>query len=652
MLRTLRYPLVVLLCLAALWSLPGFFAGEKSTPAAANIRADYFAQQDALYEAIKALDSLAAHEATAAQLREALHRTRLQYKRVEALLAYLEGAYTNLYLNGAPLPKLDPQAENKITVLQPEGLQRLDELIYAEPAAEEREHIRRLTADLLRTYGSIMRYQQRALYLSDRQVFEAMRQQVLRIYTLGVTGFDTPGSGLALPEAAAALDHLRQMAAQYAAPLAERQRAGLADSIAQAFEAGLAQLDRQPDFDAFDRIAFFRQCIDPLYGLLLDAHLALGFETLDEVHNFPHAVNYASRSLFAADFLNTGFYANTESDPSLPARVELGRLLFFDPVLSRTVERSCASCHDPRRGFTDGRPKSLATGGQGTLSRNSPTLINAVYADRYFHDLRTALLESQVDHVITDDKEFQMTYADILLRLQESGEYQALFRAAFPTRPAHRLFTQNTLTAALAAYVRTLTAFDTPVDRYLRGERDTLDPAVYRGYNLFMGKAACGTCHFAPVFNGTVPPVYRESESEVLGVPARPDTAGATVDADLGRIANGRPLEEAEIYRHAFKTPTVRNIGLSGPYMHNGVYETLAEVMDFYNRGGGAGIGIDLPNQTLPPDPLALDAREIADLIAFMEALSDTTGLTAVPGRLPAFPVGLPYSDRPIGGTY
>ena len=144
------------------------------------------------------------------------------------------------------------------------------------------------------------------------------------------------------------------------------------------------------------------------------------------------------------------------------------------------------------------------------------------------------------------------------------------------------------------------------------------------GFNLFMGKGLCGTCHFAPLFNGTVPPAYTQTESEVIGVPSRAVTRNASIDPDVGRIAiTRRPTQ-----RHAFKTPTLRNVELTAPYMHNGVYRTLEEVLDFYNRGGGAGIGSEVPNQTLPFDKLNLTSAEQRAIIVFLRTLTDTTGLT------------------------
>jgi cytochrome c peroxidase len=138
-----------------------------------------------------------------------------------------------------------------------------------------------------------------------------------------------------------------------------------------------------------------------------------------------------------------------------------------------------------------------------------------------------------------------------------------------------------------------------------------------------MGKAACGTCHFAPTFGGLVPPLYHENESEVLGVFEKP---GLKIpDGDPGRAANGVVSEDADIYQHSFKTVSVRNVALTAPYFHHGGYKTLEEVLDFYNLGGAQGVGLadEVPHQTLPAARLNLSRGEISDIIAFLQSLSD-----------------------------
>ncbi len=155
----------------------------------------------------------------------------------------------------------------------------------------------------------------------------------------------------------------------------------------------------------------------------------------------------------------------------------------------------------------------------------------------------------------------------------------------------------------------------------MRGDNNAMSKNDIKGFNVFMGKGKCGTCHFMPLFNGTVPPLFDKMESEVLGVPATTDTINPKLDADSGKyVLYGIPH-----HLYSFKTTTVRNVELTAPYMHNGVYKTLEEVIDFYNKGGGAGLGFEIEHQTLPPDPLGLTEEDKANLILFLKSLTDTS---------------------------
>ena len=169
----------------------------------------------------------------------------------------------------------------------------------------------------------------------------------------------------------------------------------------------------------------------------------------------------------------------------------------------------------------------------------------------------------------------------------------------------------------------------------MRRELDVIDADVEMGFDLFMGKAACGTCHFAPTFNGLVPPFYDENESEVLGVP---NATSDKVDDDIGRFGSQRKHDYLEHFKHSFKTTTVRNVALTAPYMHNGIYETLEELVDFYNNGGGEGMGLSVNYQTLGSDSLHLTTLEQTQLITFMHSLTDTSLTYFKPDTLPRFP--------------
>jgi cytochrome c peroxidase len=202
-------------------------------------------------------------------------------------------------------------------------------------------------------------------------------------------------------------------------------------------------------------------------------------------------------------------------------------------------------------------------------------------------------------------------------RLLADSNYTRMFREAYTMGSAP--ITQYNIANAVSSYIRTLISFNSRFDKYMRGMTDSFTTAEKNGLNLFMGKAKCGTCHYAPLFNGLVPPLYQDTESETLAVPAT-DKSASALDTDMGRYSFTRH----PFHKYSFKTPTVRNIALTAPYMHNGVFATLDAVIDFYNDGGGAGRGIDLPTQTLPTEKLNLKVSEKKDIIAFLNTLTDT----------------------------
>ncbi len=618
-----------------------------------NLTTNFHQQLTEVEDQIVRMETLAlaldAKPAAIDTLQKAHLETRLAFKRIEFLLEYFDHYSIKKAINGAPLPTVEPKVPELI-VIEPSGLQVLDELIFSEAPAEEQEEIIGLVKKLKGDFKKVADYQQN-IRINHRHVFEAVRKELLRIFTLGVSGFDTPGSGHAIPEALASWQALAQtMEAYYG--LAKGEEAIWTQGMMALFTRGEYYLKQHSDFDQFDRLTFLKDYVDPLYGKIYQLQKKLGIETLRETNPNPQAINEAAHSIFAKDFLNPSFYSNIDlSREIVEKRTALGKLLFFDPVLSSNLQRSCASCHQPDKAFTDGLPKSLALNGKGNISRNAPTIVNAVFADRYFYDLREPQLERQIKHVILDSLEFATDFMTIIEKLNQSKEYQNLFAEAYAEFPNYQL-SKWSISDALASYVSSITSFNSPVDQYIRGEREELENSVKKGFNLFMGKAACGTCHFAPTFNGTVPPDYDESESEVLGVPAGKDTLKAVLDSDYGRFNSYRPIDQAPFYVASFKTVTVRNIAETGPYMHNGVYDSLEEVVDFYNRGGGIGLGLEVPYQTLPDTPLGLSKQEQSDLIAFMKALSDDTYDRSKPLRLPDFEQQPEWNNRPVGGTY
>jgi cytochrome c peroxidase len=295
--------------------------------------------------------------------------------------------------------------------------------------------------------------------------------------------------------------------------------------------------------------------------------------------------------------------------------VELGKKLFNDANLSKNRTISCASCHNADKAFTDGLKFSNSNVHNIAVDRNAPTLLYAGFQRAFFYDLRSQDLENQIEEVMNNKKEFDLSSSEITKRITSKNEYKVLLTKSFPDK---KTLTPFEIRNAIATYVRSLMPFNSKFDRYFKG-KESLTKAEENGFNLFAGRAKCATCHFVPLYNGTIPPWFSISESEVIGVPKSVNWKTATVDADLGRY-NTNQMEE---FRFAFKTPTIRNIEKTGPYMHNGVYETLEEVVKFYELGGGNGIGMNLEHQTLPFDNLKISEKEKKDIVLFMKTLTD-----------------------------
>ena len=283
-----------------------------------------------------------------------------------------------------------------------------------------------------------------------------------------------------------------------------------------------------------------------------------------------------------------------EDNPLTRDKVELGRQLFSDPILSRDKSLACAGCHEPERAFTDGRTVSRGVfGRKGT--RHVPTLINLGYGRAFFWDGRISSLEEQVLQPIQDPKEMDMTLKDVVDRLRGDREYSELFQAVFGGIPTH-----VDLANALASYVRTILSGNSPVDRYDTGEREALSQQERQGLGMFFGKGNCWVCHFGPTFT--------DERFHNTGVAWR--------DGEL--LDQGRYMVTGkEEDRGAFKVPTLREVARTAPYMHDGSLATLEEVIDFYNRGGN-------PNPYLDSEllPLKLTSEEKQALISFLHALS------------------------------
>ncbi len=613
----------------------GYFAQNQSV-AKQTAEALYSDYQD-FVKKTKILNSSIA-SANIEEIKYNYMQSRFAYKKIEYLVTYIDKEYAERYFNGIPLYQPESNAPSA-SVLPPEGLQILEEELYS--VQPNFEMLSSLSAKLTSSAKRFSLALKNA-HLYDRHIFEAIRLGLIRILSLGMTGFDSPNSVKAIEENYISFRSIAKVWNLYAV---QNPNVAVISETKKLFEEAASYISKNQDFDSFNRTYFTREYISPLFSNVYDAQIALNIEFHDEVSNLKQAVNFRAKEIFSTEFLNKYYYMNLSKRNDTKELKILGKTLFFDPILSSNNKRACSSCHDPKLAFTDGEAKSKSFNYEGTVERNSPTLVNAVYSDKFFYDLRAQKLEDQVDHVITSSKEFDTEYEKIIFKLENSPDYKAMFEKAYPYIQLPKVINKYTISTALASYVASLTSMNSDFDRYMRKETNHIDSSVIRGYNLFAGKALCGTCHFTPTFNGTVPPYFIETDSENIGVTANSDLKNPGLDADMGR-AEGLLKDRLEIFRHSFKTITLRNIELTAPYMHNGAFKTLEEVLEFYNEGGAVGLGLDNPQQTLPEDKLNLTQQEKKDIIAFLKSLTDNIYV-----ELPKLPEYL-NTKRVAGGEY
>lgn len=276
------------------------------------------------------------------------------------------------------------------------------------------------------------------------------------------------------------------------------------------------------------------------------------------------------------------------------AKVELGKQLYFDGRLSKNDAISCAFCHNPFTGFADPRQTSIGVGG-GIGGRQAPTVYNTGFIPLQFWDGRAGSLEEQAIGPIANPVEMAETHENVVKKLGKIKGYQQQFRAVFGTD-----VNLQGMAEAIAAYERTVVSTNSAFDKYVLGDAKGMDEAAVRGMALFKGKARCILCHNGPNFT--------DNQFHNFGVPQ-----AGPMKEDLGRFYVTRQERD----KGAFKTQTLRSITETAPYMHDGVFKTLEEVVDFLDQGGGQN-----PNLSPMLKPLGLTQQEKADLIAFLKALT------------------------------
>jgi cytochrome c peroxidase len=288
------------------------------------------------------------------------------------------------------------------------------------------------------------------------------------------------------------------------------------------------------------------------------------------------------------------------TNKSTPARVELGKMLFFDPRLSGSQEMSCATCHNPLLGWSDGLATAMGNGTK-TLTRSTPSLANIAFHKFLMWDGRYHDLEDQAVSPIQSPAEMNASMQHIVEILRSKPGYVAAFEKAYPGEGVD----EKTLVKALASFERSIVSNQTPFDAWVDGKRNAISPAAQRGFRLFVGKAQCALCH--------QPPFFTDDGFHNIGL---------RNDHDEGRYA----LVRVKVLQGSFKTPGLRNVNRTTPYMHNGSYKTLAEVVAHYNRGGDSKQNLD-PNIR----PLGLTPSEEQELVEFLQSLTSRPPVIVLP---------------------
>ncbi|MCA9113991.1 MAG: c-type cytochrome [Planctomycetaceae bacterium] len=293
-----------------------------------------------------------------------------------------------------------------------------------------------------------------------------------------------------------------------------------------------------------------------------------------------------------------------EDNVATAEKIALGKQLYFDKRLSGDNTVSCASCHDPAKGFSNGA--QFATGVGGHLGgRNSPTVINAAYQRFQFWDGRAGTLEEQALGPIENPIEMNMKLDDVVAKLNGIEGYRTQFQQIFGTD-----VTKDGIAKAIAAYERTILSGDAPYDHYKAGDKQAMSEAAVRGMELFFGKAHCSACHSGANFT--------DNAFHNIGVGEESDKGRATISGLGGDTG-------------AFKTPTLREIARTAPYMHDGSIKTLEEVVQHYNKGGNVNDYLDEEVYEL-----GLTEQEVKDLVTFMkEGLASKSYPDHKPPKLP-----------------
>jgi len=576
-------------------------------------------------------------------IHQAINKTRLQLKGLDFWLRYLEPVVYKK-ING-PLP-VEWETEVFEKFEKPYKREAAG-LTLAALYLDEKNANKDTLLELINTsIKSISTFEADSITknLKDcHHFFLCNRLHLLNLAAIYTTGFECPDTSQIITELHSMLKDMNET---YEVFNQGFKTTPVSSEYLKLYNSTIAFVEAQPkNYSSFDHFTFIQSYVNPLY------EMNQNFIQLYQIKSrsfVDYSINNKSRSIFDKELYNgqnaKGIYLRVTDAKALNEIDQLGRLLFYDPILSGNNQRSCASCHLPTAFFTDTVHRtSIAYDGISSLTRNSPSLLNAGNNHLIMLDGKHISLQNQTKDVITNPMEMGGDEKLILEKILSCKTYRDGFTKLLKYTPQETTITFQHITSAITLYYNRFSQFNSPFDKAMNKVSE-VSPEVKIGFNLFMSRSQCATCHFVPQFNGIKPP-YVSSEFEVLGVPD--DTAYKALSADVGRYGVNPAFET----KNAFRTGTIRNAEYTKPYMHNGVFSSLKEVINFYNTGGGAGHGLNVPNQTLSADSLGLSDADTQHLIQFIQSLNETITFEKQPHKLP-HSSDAQLNNRKVGGTY
>jgi cytochrome c peroxidase len=576
------------------------------------------------------------------KLKRQIANNRIQLKKIDFWLRYLDpGAYKRI--NG-PLPvEWETEVFEKFEKpYKREGAGLTLAELYLEEENFSRDSFailisKSIEAAQIYFHDSITRDLR-----SHDHFFLANRLFLLNLATIYTTGFECPDTKNIIPELKGMIKEVYQIYAVFNKSFPDYQ---VKPDYLKLYSEMMVYVEKESEHpEQFNHFLFIRDYVNPLFAInqsYLRLYKAITTNFNDYSLN-DYAVSIYDKQLYTGQDVK-GVYRSIKDSSTLEEIMDLGKLLFYDPILSGNNKRSCVSCHKPKEFFTD---TSIATPLQfdhtNRLDRNAPSLINVGFNHLIMLDGKHINLFNQAKDVMSNKIELHNLEEELVDKVMSCPDYKNKLKK-FAAQSTDKKISLRHINAAMIMYYTKFSYFYSPFDNAMN-RKENLDATSIKGFNIFMSKAQCATCHFAPQFNGVKPP-YIGSEFEVIGVPETNEYK--KLSPDKGRYL----INPAKETMHAFRTGTIRNAFHTKPYMHNGALKTLEEVIDLYDSGGGAGKGLIVDNQTLSSDSLRLNDFEKQALMKFIESLTED-----IPFEDP--PMSLPKSSkkklntRVVGGEY